>query len=222
MDEQSLLTWFEQLDKRVSQTFVPRTYQFAERAALLTEIQTALESVFPPSHAVLRNWEGTRARETLQRDHTTNLAFAQDELIAIFRMAHRLLKEGQARRFADGIRAETIAQCLDQSDALARTGYATAAMVLAGGALESHLRALCLRFNLSWQGNGSIGSYKQALDQARNQGIQNVVSASDSSQIDSWAKDRNEAAHTPANFAKTPREVLHIVEGIRQFLGRTQ
>jgi len=223
MDEQSLLAWFEQIDVRISQAFTPGTHQYAVRAAVLTEMQTALESVFPPAHAVLRRWEDARSRESqaLQSDHGGKLDFVQDELVEIFRMAHRLLKEGHARRFADGIRAETIMQCLDQADTLARTGYATAAMVLAGGALESHLRTLCLRFSLSWQGNGSIGSYKQALDQARNQGTQNVVSSSDSSQIDSWAKERNDAAHTPMCFVKTAQEVLHIVEGIRQFLGRT-
>jgi hypothetical protein len=224
MDEQSLLTWLEQIDKRISQVFIRGTHQYAVRAAVLTEMQTALESVFPPSHAVLRRWEDVRSRESqaLQSDFGGALDFVQDELVEIFRVAHRLLQEGHARRFADGIRAETIIQCLDQADALARIGYVAAAMVLAGGALESHLCALCVRFNLSWQGNGSIGSYKQALDQARNQGTQNVVSASDSSQIDSWAKDRNDAAHTPVGFIKTQQAVLHIIEGMRQFLGRTQ
>jgi hypothetical protein len=224
MDEQSLLTWFQQIDERIFQVFIRGTHQYALRAGVLTEMQTALESVFLPSDAVRRRWEDARSRESqaFQRDFAGALDFVQDELVEIFRVAHRLLQEGHAQRFADGIRAETIMQCLDQADALARTGYADAAMVLAGGAMESHLRALCVRFSLSWQGNGSIGSYKQALDQARNQGTQNVVSASDSSQIDSWAKDRNDAAHTPVNFIKTPQAVLYIVEGIRQFLGRTQ
>ena len=103
MDEQSLLTWFEQIEERVSQTFIPRTYQFAERAALLAEMQIALERAFPPSHSVLRSWENARSRESqaLQSDHTSKLEFAQDELIAIFRMAHRLLKEGHHQRKAE-------------------------------------------------------------------------------------------------------------------------
>jgi hypothetical protein len=221
MDEQSLLTWFEQIDERISQTFIPKTYQFAERAALLVEVQTALESVFPPSHAVLRNWESARSHEALQRDHTTNLAFAQDELIAIFRMAHRLLKEGHARRFADGIRVETIAQCLDQADALLRGGYVVAAMVLIGGALETHLHHLCGRFSLSWRGDGSISKYNQALGQARKQGMQSLVTASDGDLIESWGKDRNTAAHSPTDFTKTTQEVRLSIEGIRQFFART-
>jgi hypothetical protein len=99
-------------------------------------MQTAIESVFPPSHTVVRRWEDVRSRESLalQNDHESKLDFAQDELIAIFGVAHLLLKEGHAHRFADGIRAETITQCLDRAEILLKAKYVTAAMVLAGGA----------------------------------------------------------------------------------------
>jgi hypothetical protein len=122
MDEQSLLTWFDQIDERISQVFTPGTHQYAVRAAVLTEMQTALESVFPPSHTVLRRWEDARSRESqaLQSDFGGRLDFVQDELVEMFRMAHRLLNEGHARRFADGIRVKTIAQCLDQAEGLVR------------------------------------------------------------------------------------------------------
>src|SRR5262249_26104420 len=123
---------------------------------------------------------------------------------------------------ADGIRAETIAQCLDQADALARGGYVASAMVLTGGALETHLYNLCERFSLSWAGEGSISKYNQALGRARNQGTQNLVTASESNLIDSWGKDRNDAAHDPINFKKPKSAVQHAIEGIRQFLARTQ
>ena len=95
-------------------------------------------------------------------------------------------------------------------------------MVLAGGALETHLQNLCVRFSLSWSGNGSIDEYKKALNQARNQGKQSLVTSSDSSLIESWGKDRNAAAHKPTTFTKTPQEVQLTIDGIRQFLARTQ
>ena len=131
-------------------------------------------------------------------------------------------KEGHAHRFADGIRAETIIQCLDQAEALVKAGYVAAAMVLAGGALETHLQNLCGRFALSWSGDGSISKYKQSLDQARNQGLQSLVTSSDSSLIESWGKDRNTAAHRPTAFTRTPAEVRLAIEGIRQFLVRAE
>jgi hypothetical protein len=225
LDESTLLTWFEEIEKRVSETRASETVALDVWAASFAEMHAALESVFPPSHTIVRQWEDatSRARRFARgpRVQTPEL-WIRDELNGIFRTALALLKNGLIRSLADGVRAETVAQCLDQAEALGRAGYAAAAMILAGGALETHLRVLCMRFSLSWQGSGSIGSYKQALDQARNQGTQSLVSSSDSSQIESWGKDRNEAAHVPANFAKAPQQVLHIVEGIRQFVARTQ
>jgi predicted nucleotide-binding protein len=100
MDEQSLLTWFQQIDERISQVFIRGTHQYALRAAVLTEMQTALESVFPPSHAVRKRWEDARSREcqALQRDFAGALDFVQDELVEIFRVSYSLLKEGRYQR----------------------------------------------------------------------------------------------------------------------------
>jgi hypothetical protein len=225
LDEKAILIWDEELEKRVSETRASETVALDVWAAIFAEMHAALECVFSPSHATVRRWEDatSRARGFARgpRVQTPEL-WIRDELIGIFRTALALLKNGLIRSLADGVRVETVAQCLDQAEALGRAGYAAAAMILAGGALESHLRALCMRCSLSWQGSGAIGSYKQALDHARNQGTQSLVSSSDSSQIESWGKDRNEAAHMPANFAKAPQQVLHIVEGIRQFVARTR
>lgn len=206
MVEQGLLTWFEQIAERITQVRNSRA-DADEWSELWTEMQTALESIFPSSHAVRKRWEDPRLR---------------NERIGLFQTAHRLLKEGHARSLADGIRAETILQCLDQAEALVQASYNVAAMVLAGGALETHLHNLCGRFSLSWSGDGSISKYNQALGQARNQGTQNLVTASDSNLIESWGKDRNEAAHSPTAFTKTSPEVRLTIKGIRQFLARTQ
>jgi hypothetical protein len=215
----------ETLDQRFAEAHASKIGEDDVWSAIYSEMRTALESVFPPTHVVLRQWQDavTRAK-AIPKGNKVQVPerWVSGELVGILRTAISLLKNGHLRSLADGIRAETVAQCLDQADALVRAGYVAAAMVLAGGGLETHLRSLCLRFGLSWQGDGSIATYKQALDQARNQGVQNVVSSSDSSQIESWGKDRNDAAHSPATFAKTTHEVGHAIAGVRQFLGRTQ
>lgn len=225
MDENGLLIWFEEIDGRVNELLYPnRTHDHGSWTDLFTNMETALENIFRPSQPVLRNWNDTmsRERQALQDDHAGKLQMAQDDLIAIFRRAHHLLKSGRIRGFADGVRAETIAQCLDQADVLASGGYVVAAMALAGGALETHLHNLCERFSLSWPGEGSISKYNGALGQARNQGTQSLVTASDSNLIDSWGKDRNDAAHHPTTFNKTKQAVQLAIEGIRQFLARSQ
>jgi hypothetical protein len=220
-----ILEWFEKLEKSATDLRDSRTSEVHTWAPVLTELHSALDSVFPPNHVILKRWEDARAhgRESVRgHDHQLPERWVIPELVGVFQTAVKLLKDGHARRLADGIRAETIGHCLDQADALARSGYAVAAMVLAGGALETHLRNLCARFGLTWPGEGSIAKYNQALGQARNLGTQELVTSSDSSLIESWGKDRNEAAHTPATFSRSATDVLAAVEGIKQFLARTE
>jgi hypothetical protein len=225
LDEKRAIAWLEALNQRFIDTRAAKNGEHDVWAAIWSEMRTALESVLPPGHVVLRQWQDAVVRaKAVNRGNRVEVPenWVGDELVGLCRTAISLLKDGHLRSLVDGIRAETVAQCLDQAELLVRAGYACAAMVLAGRGLETHLRNLCLRFGASWQGNGSIAAYKQALDQARNSGRQTVVSSSDSSQIESWGKDRNDAAHTPATFAKTVQEVSLAIAGIRQVLARTQ
>lgn len=48
------------------------------------------------------------------------------------------------------------------------------------------------------------------------------MTASDADLIESWGKDRNKAAHSPTDFTKTTQEVRLAIEGIRQFLAKTE
>jgi hypothetical protein len=225
VNETAILEWYGQLLKRATDLRAAGGAEPRAWATVFSEMHVALESVFPSSHAILRRWQDARLHgEKKIRGHDTELPerWVADEIIGLFEAASNLVKEGHLRRLADGIRAETIAHCLNQADLLANGAYFASAMVLAGGALETHLANLCIRFSLSWTGDGTIAKYNQALGQARNQGTQSMVTASDSNLIEAWAKDRNAAAHTPATFAKPAEEVLLAIQGIRQFLARTE
>jgi hypothetical protein len=225
LDEKQAINWLEALDKRFADTQADKIGEDDVWAAIYSEMRAALETTLPPGHVVLRQWQDAVNRaKGIEKGNRVQVPerWVSGELLGIFRTAISLLKGGHLRSLADGIRAETVAQCLDQAETLVRSGYVVAAMVLAGGGLETHLRSLCLRCGLSWQGNGSIAAYKHALDQARNQGTQSLVSSSDSSQIESWGKDRNDAAHTPATFGRSLQEVGLAIVGVRQFLLRTQ
>jgi hypothetical protein len=77
-----------------------------------------------------------------------------------------MLRAGRLSSRVAGIQAETVDEVLEQSAALNSDKHTVAAAVLAGGALETHLRHLCLRAGLSWPGEGSIEKYNSAAGKA--------------------------------------------------------
>src|SRR5687768_977065 len=126
MDVQDALRWFDELEKRVVELRASRNAELEASSALYGEMHSALESIFPPSHAILRRWEDAidRAKRINRgNDVQTPESWVSRELEGTFQAAHRLLKDGRLHRLADGIRAETVGQCLNQATALVALGY---------------------------------------------------------------------------------------------------
>lgn len=61
------------------------------------------------------------------------------------------------------LRANVHDDFLEQAKQLDNSGYHVAAMVLAGGVLEDHLKKLCQRQSLTWSGSGSLSKYNDLL-----------------------------------------------------------
>ena len=120
----------------------------------------------------------------------------------------------------EGVKAETLVELLDQAESLVSNGAGLAAAVIAGGALETHLRHLVDRHELSFKGEGSIGAYNDAIGQARNQGTVEIYGKGDSTQVTAWGQTRNDAAHQPTKFDKSKEHVSLMVQGIRLFIVR--
>jgi broad specificity polyphosphatase/5'/3'-nucleotidase SurE len=119
------------------------------------------------------------------------------------------------------VKDQTVSGLLDQADALIEGDYLVAAAVLAGGALETHLRHLCDRHGITWEGEGSIGAYDRAIAQERDQGGQEIYSAADSKSVSAWSAMRDEAAYEPSRFERTAEEVRGMIRDIRQFVSKT-
>jgi len=123
---------------------------------------------------------------------------------------------------ADGVRAETEGEILDQALALLQSNYIVAAAVLAGGALETHLRHLAItKYGLTVIGDGTISEYDAVVAQARNSGALTTYGATDSKLIAGWGGIRNEATHSPVFFVRSSDDVRRMIEGIRGFMART-
>jgi hypothetical protein len=137
----------------------------------------------------------------------------------VFRSAYDQLKNDRLGSIADGIFAESVSELLDQAQALNDKNYVVAAAVIAGGALESHLLHLCRKNQLTWSGDGSIEKYNGAIGQARNDGTE-IYSVTYGKLVTAWGGFRNEAAHAPGSFARSPQEVGSMILGIREFVAR--
>lgn len=194
----------------------------ADEVKWFVDALSAIESVFPPNHTIRRVWQ-----EHVSRGRTYHPVrpvppefYVAEELAGVFASALGQLRSGLLTTLSEGVRAETAAELLVHADGLRGAGHQVAAMVLAGGALETHLRTLCVRHQLMVVGPSSIEKLNQALAHARNNGTQ-TISAVDTKQVTAWGDDRNAAAHRPTEFAKSADEVGLIIEGVRQFIART-
>ena len=98
------------------------------------------------------------------------------------------VEAGLLRSIEVRLRAAIHDDLLVQSEDLNQAGYHAAAIVLAGGVLENHLRSLCETRELEWRGSGSISKYNDLLRG-------DVYPQSTWRRIQSVADVRNEAAH---------------------------
>lgn len=227
MTEAEAIAWFEGLATKAravpqfpASAGWPSYMDGTKASAWLAEARAALHSVFPAGHALLKSWEDVFERAKAGSTKAPHAHWNFQQSLGVFDGAVTLLKGGRLRSLMDGVRAETVSEVLDQAEALNGAAHVTAAAVLAGGALETHLLHLCSRNGLTWTGDGSISKYDQAIGQARNAGTVEVYPATESKLVISWGGIRNDAAHDPTNFKRSKDDVGRMIEGVREFIVR--
>lgn len=227
MTSAELLKWFGEIAAERPREFMSGQSLNEKAAAWQTSASAALAAAFPPGHRVLTEWEravdpkGSKPILDFRLAHEFEAA-RWNAMAGTFASAHDQLRNGRVEGFIDSVRAEAEDEVLEQAEALLDAGYLAAATVLAGGALEVHLRRLCEKNKLPLPaGPMSIEKYNSTVAQARNGGL-TIYEKPEQSQVTSWGQLRNEAAHDPAKFkaARQKEEVQHLVAGVRQFIAR--
>ena len=222
---EDVLPLFEELDKKAKALpieefgMVGETKAHEMRAfqAWMGQAEAAIDGVFPPTHAIRTRW--AKAEQKLE-PFNHGAYVVGDVVIGVFEAALNIIKSDQLSSLIDLVRVETENELLDQSQSLLKARHLAAATVIAGGALEIHLRNLCAKYSLTITGDGSISKYDQAIAQARNLGTATVYSATDGKHVTAWGGMRNDAAHDPAAFASKKEDVQRMVDGIRDFIPR--
>jgi hypothetical protein len=187
-------------------------------SGLFAEADAAIKAALPSHHSLVKRWDPL-CSDVLGLVHVNNSAGVLGAF-AVFQAAAKIAADGKLGSALESVRVETLSDLLDQADTLLRAFHIVAAAVVAGGALETHLRRLCDANGLAWTGEGSISKYEGALAIARNAGSE-IISKTDGAVVKGWGSIRNDAAHDPINFKHTADEVRLMVDGIRQFLART-
>jgi hypothetical protein len=222
MRKEDYLPWFEKLVKKSEQIKIlqgeymhERYFDEEDSREWATEAESALSTVFPEHHACRRAWH-----RVFEDQHSIHVQHVVEKLRGTFRAAYNQLRDGRLGSLIESIRVETESDLLEQAQILADANHSAAAAVIAGGALETHLRHLVAKHGLTLNGHGSISAYNLVIAQARKTGTE-VYSKADHDQVESWGKTRNEAAHNPGNFKATRDQIKLMIEGVRQFIART-
>jgi hypothetical protein len=221
MSSAELLKWFDELVAR-GETFqvVQAEHGGNSRLAVkdchawLSSAESALGSSLPSEHAIKKRWDNLVKSS---RAVTVPVVFAS--FLGVLTAARDLIRDGRLGSLIDRIRSETEGELLDQADALLRS-YRVAAAVIAGGALETHLRHLLSKLKLAIPVPGSIDKYDGIIAQARNAGNE-IYTANLGKLVKAWGGIRNDAAHDPGNFKWSEDDVRRMIEGVRDFIDRT-
>jgi hypothetical protein len=212
---ESVLKKFSSL-KQVGKSPGFKHYSVIECREWITEAGAALEAIFPAGHSIHKQWEAV-----LKRQGVVEVFVLMPELLGVLGGALNLVSDGRLTSLIDTIRIETEDELLDQAQNLLDAKQLAAATVLAGGALETHLRHLVDKHGLTITGDGSISKYDGVIAQARNAGSVTVYEPTDGKLVLAWGGMRNDAAHDPGAFSRSADEVRRMIEGIRAFIART-
>ncbi|MDQ3356301.1 MAG: hypothetical protein M3502_06220 [Actinomycetota bacterium] len=138
-----------------------------------------------------------------------------DQLLGILKALRGDIQAGYLTTFEEQVHADVFADFLDMADRLVADDYVLPAAVVAGAALEAHLRALAARNNVTTQARGKP---KRAAALNDDLSKQDVYRKAEHKQVLAWQDLRNSAAHGDDGFS--PAEVRLMNQGIRDFIAR--
>lgn len=217
---------FDELSQREPEKWNDGSNLHPDASAWLIEALALIEAVFPTTHATTRTMAGAiefvlenESYGEHMRTHMQRLSVAR----STFRAAKTLVDGDRLRGLIDIVKAETETELLGQADDLLDGGSLVGAAVLAGGALETHLRTLIDRHQITVKGNPGLGSYNNSIASFRkanpNAGL---YPAAMGEMVDGWTKMRNKAAHEPLDYPNEfdEKQTRSMIGGVRDFLGR--
>lgn len=228
MNRQKAIEWFKEVEALDPGPYFSRKSPYggydsseweakARRFAFAAE--QAIRRTFPPRDPVIM-----RMNEILSAGIVKTIAHsgAVASLVALFYEARKILESDRFDSLIEGVRADTVSELIEQAEVMLANGWRAAAMVMAGGALESTLRHFCETQDppIEVEGHGSIEKYNGAIAKRRKEGADIPITQDHTKAITTWGGLRNGAAHKPLEFEKdhSKESVRNTIEAIGLFL----
>lgn len=125
------------------------------------------------------------------------------------------LKAGWAETVIEMVHADTHSDYLEMADTLLHSNYKDAAAVIAGTALEVHVRTLCVKSGVATVlPNGAPMKADAMNAELKKEGVYNEAQRK---QVSAWMGLRNSAAHGDyGDYDK--QQVRLLVDGVRDFM----
>jgi len=196
---------------------------YSESMVLITRAKVAVERAFPAAHSYTTaiSW---LLSECQQMEYDS---LPYGHLASHFSHAHGITEaalhdysNGYLQSVSRAVELRTVEDVLDQAQVLVSDGFLPAAAVLAGGALETHLKALVEDAGLKVKGAGSLAAYNRAIREQERSGSAALYDKEAAKEVEALAGLRNEAAHSPSKFdqKRSKEAVALMIERVRLFI----
>lgn len=189
-----------------------------------TLMLACIERLAPPNSPYAREASKIRSPEPFGGSDLFG-ADSQSQLEGVLRALRADIAAGKMATFAELVHGALFDDLLEQAEHLMTVGYFLPAVVIAGAALEEHLRCLAKKHGLSTERASKKKARKASPTSAAD--LNEVLKASQAysqpewRQVQAWLDLRNEAAHGKPTFAnRTDQDVQPLIVGIRSFIVR--
>ena len=180
----------------------------SDRAKLLaSRLESAIDRLAVPGSSYARQLDlhrgDKRTSNRIREVYSITLGLRDD------------LNAGWIESVVEMVHADTHSDYLEMSETLLRSGYKDAAAVIAGTALEVHVRALCVKNGVDTE--LADGTPKKATAMNADLKKAGIYATLQEKQVTAWMDLRNQAAH--GNYEKYDiNEVLALASGVRDFM----
>ena len=185
-----------------------------ERQALVTRAIAAVTRVSGASSVYAKDVQRILQSLSHLHQHVSSIMGVVSALLVDVRAGHLV-------SLIELVHGEMFADFLEMAQHLQDSGFKDAAAVIAGSALEAHLRLLCVKSLLVIEVVKPDGSVASKKAEAMNSELSNanVYSKLDQKSVTAWLDLRNKAAH--GKYEEYQKEqVTLLIAGLRDFIFR--